>query len=114
LELQTTPPMLLTSDNLRITIAPGKRSRKPCTRGIRTTGCDMVESLAAGMPMDEILSDFAAPTAEKLRACLARAAEYEGRVLARLAHAVDFDHQQSYRWYLRRRACILDRPTDVV
>jgi uncharacterized protein (DUF433 family) len=42
----------------------------------------MLEALAAGRSMDEILSDFPEPTAEKLHACLARAAELEGRLLA--------------------------------
>jgi uncharacterized protein (DUF433 family) len=42
----------------------------------------MLEWLAAGMSVDEILFDFPEPTAEKLRACLARAAEHEGRLLA--------------------------------
>ena len=74
--------MLLTSDNLRITIVPGKRSSKPCIRGIRTTCFDMLECLAAGVSVDEMLSDFPAPTAEQLRACFARAAEHEGRLLA--------------------------------
>jgi uncharacterized protein (DUF433 family) len=50
--------MLLTSDNLRITIALGKRSNKPCIYGIRTIGFDMLECLAAGMSVDEMLSDF--------------------------------------------------------
>ena len=74
--------MLLTSDNLRITIAPGKRSSKPCICGTRTTGFDMLECLEAGMSVDEILSGFPEPTAEKLCACLARADEHEGRLLA--------------------------------
>jgi hypothetical protein len=37
----TDPAMLLTSDNLQITITPGKRSGQPCIRGIRLTVSDM-------------------------------------------------------------------------
>jgi uncharacterized protein (DUF433 family) len=73
--------MLLTSDNLRITIASGKRSDEPCIRGIRITASDMVESLAAGRSVDEILSDFRELTAEDTRASLAFAAECERRLL---------------------------------
>jgi uncharacterized protein (DUF433 family) len=54
----TVPAMLLTSDHLRITMKPGKRSGKPCIRGIRITVFDMSEYLAAGRSVDEILSDF--------------------------------------------------------
>ena len=60
----TSPAMLLTSDNLRITIAPGKWSGKPCIRGIRITVSEMLEYLAAAMSVDEILSDFPELTAE--------------------------------------------------
>ena len=73
--------MLLTSDNLRITIAPGKRSEEPCIRGRRITASDMVESLAVGRSVDEILADFRELTAEDARACLAFAAERERRFL---------------------------------
>jgi uncharacterized protein (DUF433 family) len=73
--------MLLTSDNLRITIASGKRSDEPCIRGIRITAPDMVESLAAGRFVDEILSDCHELTAEDTHTCLAFAAECECRLL---------------------------------
>ena len=41
-----------------ITIEPGKRSGKPCIRGLRITVYDVLEYLAAGMAEDEILADF--------------------------------------------------------
>jgi uncharacterized protein (DUF433 family) len=73
--------MLLTSDNLRITIAPGTRSGKPCIRGIRIRVSDMFEYMAAGISVEEILSDFREQTAEDVHACLAFAAERERRLL---------------------------------
>ncbi len=41
-----------------ITIAPGKRSGKPCIRGMRITVYDILEYLAGGMTEAEILEDF--------------------------------------------------------
>ncbi|MFO0515060.1 MAG: DUF433 domain-containing protein, partial [bacterium] len=38
-----------------ITIEPGKRSGKPCIRGMRITVYDILEYLAAGMTEAEIL-----------------------------------------------------------
>jgi uncharacterized protein (DUF433 family) len=58
-----------------ITIEPGKRSGKPCIRGIRMTVYDVLEYLAAGMTHSEILEDFPNLTEEDIRACLAFAAE---------------------------------------
>ena len=58
-----------------ITIEPGKRSGKPCIRGIRMTVYDVLEYLAAGMTHAEILDDFPNLTEEDIRACLAFAAD---------------------------------------
>jgi uncharacterized protein (DUF433 family) len=63
-----------------ITIEPGKRSGKPCIRGLRITVTDVLEYLASGMSFDEILSDFPDLTAEDIRACLAFAADRERRL----------------------------------
>jgi uncharacterized protein (DUF433 family) len=41
-----------------ITIEPGKRSGKPCIRGLRITAYDVLEYLASGMSEAEILEDF--------------------------------------------------------
>ena len=41
-----------------ITIEPGKRSGKPCIRGLRITVDDVLSNLAAGMSEAEILEDF--------------------------------------------------------
>ena len=65
-----------------ITIEPGKRSGKPCIRGLRITVYDVLEYLASGMSVDEILSDFPDLTEEDIRACLAFAADRERRLLS--------------------------------
>lgn len=65
----------------RITIEPGKRSGKPCVRGLRITVYDVLEYLASGMTEDEILRDFPDLERDDIRACLAFAAERERRLL---------------------------------
>lgn len=64
----------------RITIEPGKRSGKPCVRGLRITVADVLEYLASGMSQEEILRDF--PDLEKadIQACLAFAADRERKL----------------------------------
>ena len=69
----------------RITIEPGKRSGKPCIRGLRITVSDVLEYLASGMTDAEILADFPELTIEDIRACLAFAAERERRLLGSVA-----------------------------
>jgi uncharacterized protein (DUF433 family) len=64
-----------------ITIEPGKRSGKPCIRGMRFTVQDVLEYLASGMTEAEILNDFPELTPDDIRACLAFAADRERRLL---------------------------------
>ncbi|MEA5583523.1 DUF433 domain-containing protein [Nodularia harveyana UHCC-0300] len=52
-----------------ITIEPGKRSGKPCIRGMRITVYDILEYLAGGTTEAEIIEDF--------KACRAFAADRE-------------------------------------
>lgn len=66
--------------NQIITIEPGKRNGKPCIRGLRITVSDVLEYLASGMSIDEILADFPDLVDEDIRACLAFAAERERRL----------------------------------
>ncbi len=68
-----------------ITIEPGKRGGKPCIRGMRITVSDILEYLASGMSVQEILNDFPELTDEDIRACLAYAAEREKRLVAAVA-----------------------------
>ena len=58
-----------------ITIEPGKRSGKPCIRGLRITVSDVLEYLASGMSHEEILKDFPYLNEQDIRACLAYAAD---------------------------------------
>lgn len=68
-----------------ITIEPGKRSGKPCIRGMRITVSDVIEYLASGMTEEEILNDSPELTREDIRACLAFAADREKRLSASVA-----------------------------
>jgi len=56
-----------------ITIEPGKRSGKPCIRGLRITVYDVLDYLAGGMTPEAILTDFPDLTDTDIRACLAYA-----------------------------------------
>lgn len=60
-----------------ITIEPGKRSGKPCIRGMRITVQDILEYLASGMTEEEILADFPELTRDDIRASIAFAANRE-------------------------------------
>lgn len=60
-----------------ITLEPGKRSGKPCIRGMRTTVYDVLSYLASGMTQAEILADFPYLTQADILACLSYAADRE-------------------------------------
>jgi uncharacterized protein (DUF433 family) len=63
-----------------ITIEPGKRSGNACIRGLRITVQDVLEYLAGGMTVEEILQDFSELTREDIKACLAFAADRERKL----------------------------------
>ncbi|NUN66448.1 DUF433 domain-containing protein [Pseudanabaena biceps] len=63
-----------------ITIESGKRSGKPCIRGMRITVYDILEYLAGGMTEAEVLEDFSELTSQDIKACLSFAAERERRL----------------------------------
>jgi uncharacterized protein (DUF433 family) len=63
-----------------LTMEPGKRSGKPCIRGMRITVYDIFDYLAGGMTEDEILSDFPELTKEDIQACYAFVADRERRM----------------------------------
>ena len=63
-----------------ITIEAGKRSGKPCIRGMRITVQDVLEYLAGGMTEDEVLRDFSELTREDIKACLVFAADRERKL----------------------------------
>ena len=62
-----------------ITIEAGKRSGKPCIRGLRITVYDVLDWLAEGMSRDEIIDDFPELNADDITACLLFAADRERR-----------------------------------
>ncbi len=68
-----------------ITVEPGKRSGKPCIRGMRITVYDVLEYLASGMTEDEILTDFSELTREDIKACLSFAADRERKLFNAVA-----------------------------
>ncbi len=64
-----------------ITIEPGKRGGKPCIRNMRITVYDVLEYLASGMSVQEILDDFPYLTETDILACLQYAADREKRLM---------------------------------
>ncbi len=66
----------------RITIEPGKRSGKPCIRGMRITVSDVLDYLASGMSEEEILAELPDLEKEDIKAVLAFAAERERRMMS--------------------------------
>ncbi len=73
-----------------ITIEAGKRSGKPCIRGMRITVYDILEYLAGGMTEAEVLEDFSELTSQDIKACLSFAAERKLAKLTSVAGFVDF------------------------
>lgn len=65
-----------------ITVESGKRGGQPCIRGLRITVYDVLDYLASGMSIEEILRDFPDLTEEDIRACLAFAADRERKLLS--------------------------------
>ena len=69
----------------RITIEADKRGGKPCIRGLRITVYDVLDYLAGGMSIEEILEDFPDLTRDDILACIAFAADRERRLFSRPA-----------------------------
>jgi len=66
----------------RISIDSAVRGGKPCIKGTRITVYDILEYLAGGMAVDEILHDFPSLNREDIRAVLEFAAARERRLAA--------------------------------
>lgn len=60
-----------------ITIEPGKRGGKPTIRGMRITVADILNWLASGMSINEILADFDELTETDIYAALKYVADKE-------------------------------------
>jgi uncharacterized protein (DUF433 family) len=58
-----------------ISAEPGKRGGQPIIRGMRITVRDVLEYLAGGMTIDELLAEFPELTIEDVRACFAFASD---------------------------------------
>jgi len=61
----------------RITVDPLVRNGKPCVRGTRIAVVDVLDYLAGGMSVAEVLDDFPDLTDEDVHACLSFAADRE-------------------------------------
>ena len=64
-----------------LTLEPGKRGGKPCIRGMRITVYDVLSYLAAGMTIEEVLTDFPYLNIDDIHACLSYAADRERHTL---------------------------------
>lgn len=53
-----------------ITLEAGKRSGKPCIRGMRITVYDLLSYLASGMSIEEIQDDFPELTKYRVQNCI--------------------------------------------
>jgi len=63
-----------------ITLEPGKRSGKPCIRGMRITVGDILGWLASGMTINQILTDFDELNETDILAALSYAADRENKI----------------------------------
>ena len=63
-----------------ITLEPGKRSGKPCIRGMRITVGDILGRLASGMTTNQILNDFDELNETDILAALSYAADRENKI----------------------------------
>ncbi|HEY1708180.1 MAG TPA: DUF433 domain-containing protein [Rhizomicrobium sp.] len=71
------------SDNRHvITLESGKRSGRPCIRGMRIAVADVLGWLAAGMSNGEIITDYPELNEDDIRAALAYAADRERRIVS--------------------------------
>ncbi len=62
-----------------ITIDPGQRGGKPCIRGMRITVSDILEWMASGMTIQDILNDFDELNENDIYAALSYAADRENK-----------------------------------
>jgi uncharacterized protein (DUF433 family) len=63
-----------------ITMEAGKRSGKPCLRGLRVTVYDVLQYLASDTTHQEILTELPYLREQDIRACLAFAADRERKL----------------------------------
>lgn len=63
-----------------IELNPDKRFGKPVVKGTRLSVYDVLNYLANGQSVEEVIEDFPELTREKIQACLAYAADKENRL----------------------------------
>jgi uncharacterized protein (DUF433 family) len=63
-----------------ITLEVGKRSAQPCIRDLRISVHDVLNMLANGMTVSEIIDDFPELSPTDVLACLAYAADKERKI----------------------------------
>ncbi len=63
-----------------ISIDPNIRFGKPCVNNTRISVYDVLQWMASGMSIEEIINDFPELNEESIRACLAYAADKEHRL----------------------------------
>ncbi len=68
-----------------ITLESGKRSGRPCIRGMRISVYDVLGWLAAGMTNEQIIEEFPELTLEDIRASLAYAADRDSHLVGSAA-----------------------------
>ena len=64
-----------------IRLTPGKRSGQACIRDLRITVADVLDYLAAGQTVEDVLADFPELTREDIKAVLAFAAKMQRGVV---------------------------------
>lgn len=70
----------MTQIEKHIEINPTKRFGKPIVKGTRISVYDVLNWLANGMTMEDIIRDFPALNKEQIKACLAYAAAREYKI----------------------------------
>ena len=63
-----------------ITVEPGKMGGKPCIRGMRFTVYDVMDYLAGGMSIEQLLQDFSYLTRDDVLATFAYLADVDRRI----------------------------------
>ena len=74
---------------------PEKRGGKPCIRGMRITVYDVLDYLASGMSVEQVLKDFPYLNREDIQACLSYAADRERLLMSAWFLRLLFDQNLS-------------------
>ena len=75
----------MTATHPRITIEPGKCGGKPCIRGMRIRVSDVLELLADGASIEEILADYPCLERDDIPAAIAYTAQQTNHVVVEVA-----------------------------